>query len=436
MTSLKDISKKIVTRLLELEARAVLKKYKPAIIAITGSVGKTSTKDAIYAALSHFFFVRKSQKSFNSEFGVPLTILGCPNGWNNPLVWAQNLLQGLWLILIPHKYPKWLVLEVGAGKPGDIKNIASWLHPDVVVITRFPDMPVHIEFFGTSAAVIEEKTHLVKALSSGGLLVLNSDDPKVLELKQKSKEKVVTYGFGSDSLFKASHDSIAYEKREGGETPVGITFHLDYNGNSVPVTLKESISVNHIYAGLAALAIAEEKGCNMLEAVEALKEYRTPPGRLSLIEGIKNSLVIDDTYNSSPTASEAALELLKKVEGFSRRIAVLGDMLELGKVSMEAHKHVGEFAVGIADILFTVGPRAKMIAEGARGKGFPTKQIFEFTDAISAGIKLKKIISKRDLILVKGSQGVRMEKIVAEIMANPEEKGKMLVRQEKEWERR
>ncbi len=430
---MKSTFKKTIIKILEIEARLVLKKYKPTIVAITGSVGKTSTKDAIYTVLSQFFFVRKSEKSFNSEFGVPLTILGCPNGWYNPLTWLSNIFQGLWLIIAPHKYPKWLVLEVGAGKPGDIKNTASWLHPNVVVITRFPDMPVHVEFFGTSQAVIREKTYLVEAIAHDGLLVINADDPKVLELKQKSKAKTVTFGFGNDAMLKASHDSIAYEDREGNSVPIGITFRLDYGGNSIPVTLNDSISVNHIYAALAALSIAVENGCNLLEAVEAIKKYHTPPGRLSLIEGIKNSLLIDDTYNASPAAAEAALELLKKIEGFNRRIAVLGDMLELGKISVEAHKKIGEFAVDKADILVVVGPRSKMIAEGAKSAGFNAKNIFEYADATIAGVELEKMLSTRDLILIKGSQGVRMERVVEKVMAHPEKKGELLVRQEKEW---
>ncbi len=430
---MKDTFKKIIIKLLEIEAKLVLKKYKPTIIAITGSVGKTSTKDAIYTVLSHFFFVRKSEKSFNSEFGVPLTILGCPNGWSNPVQWTENLFKGFWLIIYPHKYPKWLVLEVGAGKPGDIKGIAKWLKPDVVVITRFPDMPVHVEFFGTPGAVIEEKTHLVKALSKDGLLVINADDPKVLDLKQKSKAKVLTFGFSEESSFRASHESISYTEVNGHSVPAGISFRLGYGGNSIPVELKDSISTNHIYAALSALAIAYDKGCNMLEAVEAIKKYHTPPGRLSLIQGIKNSLIIDDTYNASPTAAEAALELLKKVEGYKRRIAVLGDMLELGKISAEAHKTIGEFASDIADIIITVGPRAKMIADGARQKGFSEKKIIELNDAVSAGEELRKIIKDRDLVLIKGSQGVRMERTVEAVMEHPEDAKEILVRQEKEW---
>src|SRR3989338_6438454 len=136
-----------VVLLLTAQARAVLRKYHPHIIAVTGSVGKTSTKDAIYTVLSSKFFVRKSEKSFNSDVGVPLTILGCKNAWNNPFLWAKNLLEGFALLILKNHYPKWLVLEVGADRPGDIRKLARWLKPDVVVITALPDVPVHVEFF-------------------------------------------------------------------------------------------------------------------------------------------------------------------------------------------------------------------------------------------------------------------------------------------------
>ena len=119
--------KKVIAYILRIESQLVLWKYKPKIVAITGSVGKTSTKDAVYAVLSKISYVRKSEKSFNSEIGLPLTVLGVPNGWNNPLTWLSNVWKGLWLFVWPHKYPKWLVLEVGIGKPNDMKQTASWL---------------------------------------------------------------------------------------------------------------------------------------------------------------------------------------------------------------------------------------------------------------------------------------------------------------------
>ncbi len=284
--------------------------------------------------------------------------------------------------------------------------------------------------------MIDEKTYLVKALAQGGLLVINSDDPKVLELKNKSKEKVVTFGFGPEATVRASHDSIAYKEEEGQAVPSGISFHLDYSGHSIPVELTQSISVNHIYAALAALSIASEKGCNMLEAVSAVKEYRTPPGRLSLIRGINKSIIIDDTYNASPAASEAALELLGKLQGFKRKIAVLGDMLELGRMTVDAHKQIGISAATVANVIITVGKRAQMIAEGAREAGFTPHNTHELADTQRASQVLAEMIKSGDLVLIKGSQGMRMERVVLAVMANPEEHEELLARQEKEWLKR
>src|SRR3989344_2082713 len=167
---MRSVFKQLVVTLLRLEARAVLKKYKPKIVAVTGSVGKTSAKDAIYSVLAEGSHVRKSEKSFNSEIGLPLTILGAPNAWSNPLKWIENLFDGLFLIIFPAKYPEWLVLEVGADRPGDIKSLATWLPVDVAVITRLPEVPVHVEYFDSPEEVVEEKAALIHALKSGGTL--------------------------------------------------------------------------------------------------------------------------------------------------------------------------------------------------------------------------------------------------------------------------
>src|SRR3989304_8554200 len=152
--------KQILISILKFEAKLILKKYKPKIVAITGSVGKTSTKDAVYASLSKFYYVRKSEKSFNSEIGLPLTILGVPNGWNDPIVWLQNIIEGLELIFTREKYPEWLVLEIGADKPGDIRNAASWIYADIVIIPKIGQTPGHIEFFKSLEKLIEEKASL------------------------------------------------------------------------------------------------------------------------------------------------------------------------------------------------------------------------------------------------------------------------------------
>ena len=138
---MKNIFKKLITYILRIEAKLVLWKYHPKIVAITGSVGKTSTKDAVFAVISGISYVRKSEKSFNSEIGLPLTILGVPNGWNNPVIWFKNIVTGLKLIFLRNKYPKWLVLEVGIGHPGDMKKTAAWLRTDAVIMTAIGETP-------------------------------------------------------------------------------------------------------------------------------------------------------------------------------------------------------------------------------------------------------------------------------------------------------
>ncbi|MES2930179.1 MAG: UDP-N-acetylmuramoyl-tripeptide--D-alanyl-D-alanine ligase [Patescibacteria group bacterium] len=425
----------IIIKILTWQARVVLVRYKPKIIAITGSVGKTSTKDAIFAVISKCKKVRKSEKSFNGQIGIPLTILGLPNGWSDLSVWFENVLRGFFLILWKHPYPEYLILEVGAGKPNDIKSISSWLSPDIVVITRFPDKPVHVEFFGTTEKIIEEKSALAKALKPDGVLVLNHDDEKVYALHGKADRKTVSYGLHENATYRASYPTYLYIEHEGITIPEGINFKLEYGGNTFPVTLPSVVGMHYVGSALAALAVAREVGCELLSSIEALAQYHTPPGRLTLIEGIHNSVIIDDTYNASPVAVDAALDVLAEMKG-KRKIAVLGDMLELGKFTEEAHKEVGYKTKGIADILVLVGPRAKFIQNGAIEKKFPEKNIHLFDSSPKAALYLKEIIEKGDIILLKGSQGVRLERAVAEIMAHPELRYELLCRQEKEWEKR
>jgi UDP-N-acetylmuramoyl-tripeptide--D-alanyl-D-alanine ligase len=450
---IKTIFKKIVTYLLQIESRLVLWKYKPKIIAITGSVGKTSTKDAVFAVISGIFYVRKSEKSYNSEIGLPLTILGCPNGWNNPYLWFLNILKGFWLFIWPHKYPQWLVLEVGIGKPGDMHRTASWLKSDVVIITAIGETPSHIEFFDSHKHLVEEKSKLIKTLKKDGLLILNNDDEIVSEMKTKTKSRVVTFGFKEDSDIKGSGDSIFYT--DDG-VPEGLIFRIDEDGNSFPVVIEGVFGRNHVYASLGAFAFSSGLKFNMLDAVNKLKNYNVPPGRMRLLKGINNSLIIDDTYNSSPFACESALKTLAEVKigGLvspkqsvgGRKIAVLGDMLELGKHTEEAHKNVGVVArtvLATGGILIVVGPRAKKIKEGAMEvypssgvAGMNETSIYEFLDSREAGEFLKIFVQKNDLILVKGSQGMRMEYAVEAILFDKKNKKNLLVRQDEEWKKK
>ncbi|MFA5095242.1 MAG: UDP-N-acetylmuramoyl-tripeptide--D-alanyl-D-alanine ligase [Candidatus Paceibacterota bacterium] len=435
--------KKPLVYILRIESRLVLWKYKPKIIAITGSVGKTSTKDAVFAVISGISYVRKSEKSYNSEIGLPLTILGVPNGWNNPLTWISNILKGFWLFIWPHKYPKWLVLEVGIGKPGDMRSTASWLRTDAVIITAIGETPVHIEFFDSRKHLVEEKSGLIKTLKKDGLLILNNDDEIVSEMREKTKNRIVTFGFKEGSDIKGSSDSILYN-REG--IPEGLTFRIDEEGNSLPVIIEGVFGKNHIYASLGALALSSGLKLNTLTAINKLKNYNVPPGRMRLLKGVNDSLIIDDSYNSSPFACEFALKTLGELKSSGRKIAVLGDMLELGRHTEEAHKNIGKIAKENADILITVGPRAEKIKEGAMEAGMNKKNlprvdessrvkagIFEFLNSREAGEFLKTFIQKNDFILIKGSQGMRMERAVEAVLFDKEKKSELLVRQDKEW---
>jgi len=195
------------------------------------------------------------------------------------------------------------------------------------------------------------------------------------------------------------------------------------------------IGMHYVGQALVALACADVIGCDMLASIKAIEEYVTPPGRLSLIEGVNGSTLIDDTYNASPVAMEAAIKVLHDLEG-KRKIAVLGDMLELGKMTEEAHREIGESVSYTADVLVTVGPRARFIAEGALDKGFPKHKIEMFENSTATAEFLKGFVKKGDIVLLKGSQGVRLERATEALMAHPELASKLLGRQETEAKRR
>jgi len=425
---LKQLLKRIITFFITVLARLVLKKYKPKIIAVTGSVGKTSTKDAIYTALASSFYIRKSEKSFNSDIGIPLTVLGCPNAWNNIGKWLKNFFEGFLLIILRNHYPKWLVLEVGADRPDDIQKIARWVKPDIVVLTNFPDVPVHVEYFKAPEALIEEKLSLVAALKEEGILIINADDRRMRKISI-ARQRVISYGFDENADISASNGIYLY--KDGAIT--GMSFRINHNGKSVPVKTEGFIGRQHIYPYLAALAVGIGERINILSMVEALKSHVAPPGRMRLIEGINQSIIIDDSYNSSPAAAEEALAVLKKVETKGKKIAVLGDMLELGSYSAEAHRGIGEKVAESADVLVAVGIRARDIGEGAHKAKMYKKKIVECNDAFEAGDKIEWLISAGDVVLVKGSQSMRMERVVEKIMKEQKRKEELLVRQDDEW---
>lgn len=430
---MKSIFKSIIVAIITWQAKMVLRKYKPKIVAVTGSVGKTGSKDAIDAVLSKFVYVRKSRKSFNSEIGVPLTILNCPNGWNNPLVWLKNVLDGFALILLPNHYPDWLVLEVGADRPGDIQIVTEWLRPDISVVTKLSKVPVHVEYFRSVGEVLQEKSFIVRNMGREGVAVLNADDEDVFAFQGLTDNKKIFFGKSDISTIRGENFHITYNEEE---KPIGISFRAVHLDESADVFIKGALGIQQMYIALSALAVGHALGFPLKKMAKAFEDFEPSPSRMRLISGVKESVVIDDSYNSSPVALEEALRTLKEIKSKGKKIAVLGDMLELGIYSTDEHKKAGEMLSGTCDILITAGVRARFFAEGALNAEMDESKIFQFEDSVSAGKQAELLSGPGDVILIKGSQGVRMEKAVEEVMAHPEKKDSLLCRQEEEWKNR
>jgi len=430
---IKNVLKKLVVYILNWESRLILRKYKPKIIGITGNVGKTSTKEAIAAVMSTAYQIRKSEKSYNSELGIPLTIIGCHTAWNSVVGWLTNIYRGLLLIVTKQKYPEWLILEVGADRPGDIKSVVKWIKFDVAVVSRLPDVPVHIEFFKSKDQVIDEKMSLPLSVRADGLVILNADDLNIMSRQDKIKAKIITYGFGENAQVKASNDHIMYEEVNGQSVPSGFAFKVDCEGSNVPVRITGALGNHLVYPVLAAIATGTNLGINLVKAIETLGAHIPPPGRLHLLPGLNSSTLLDDTYNSSPVAVVAAIKTLDQIETAGRKIAVLGDMMELGSHTAEEHRRVGELVAGVVDLFISVGVRSKFTHEAVLASGLSSDKVFHFDRSDEAGEFLKTIIASGDIILFKGSQSIRMEKAVALVLSDKVDKAQSLVRQDDEW---
>lgn len=429
---MKSFLKKIVVWILALEARFVLYRYKPEVVAVTGSVGKTGTKDAIYSVLKSVKKVRKSEKSFNSEVGVPLTVLGLPNAWSSLFGWAENIADGLLLMLFKQEYPEWLVLEVGADHPGDIASLARWFRPATVVLTRFPEVPVHVEFFGSREAVIEEKRHLRRALRENGTLIVNADDELLVEEPVGPLQRRLTYGFGAHADVRASRPLVRYEKG----VPQGISCTVTFQDHSHELYLKDTLGTHQLYALLAGITVGVSEGMTLEHTIDALEGHAAPPGRMRILAGVEGSVLIDDTYNSSPIAAGAAVEALGKLKCSGRRIAVLGDMMELGEFSVEEHQKLGRAVAAYADVFVSVGVRMKAAAAAARAAGMSEDTVAVLPDSRKAAEALRDIVGKGDVVLLKGSQSTRMERAVEALLRNPGIDKSLLVRQDVEWKSR
>ena len=411
---MKTIFLKILKWSLKKLAQAVIRRYQPGIVAITGSVGKTSTKEAIKAVLCKERRIRAASGNFNNEIGVPLTILGDWQKIEKPifLFWLKVISSALVRVLFPRRsaYPEILVLEYAADRPGDIKELLEIARPQIAVVTAVGEIPVHVEFYSGPEALAREKAKIIEQLPTVGFAILNADDALVFDMKSRTRAQVMTFGFSELAQIKIT----GFENASNGE-PTGVVFKLEYGGSFVPIKINNAFGKGQASAAAAAACVGLIFGVNLVKIAEALIEnYQAPQRRMNLVPGVKETFIIDDSYNASPLSMKAALETLRALKS-KRKIAVLGDMLELGKYSLEAHEEIGKFAAGIVDLLFTVGPRAKFIAAAANKAGLAKENILSFLIAEEVKKEVELKIKKGDLILVKGSRAIGLDKVVDEI---------------------
>ncbi len=419
--------KKLLEKILFKLSRAILKKYKPEIIGITGTVGKTSTKDAIYTVLeAKFKRIRQNIKNYNNEIGVPLTIIGVDTGGSNIFKWFYIICKACLMIVFPVRYPKMLVLEMGVDHPGDLSYLLKMAPVNVGVVTAIgEESPVHVEFFKDKAQLVKEKTKMHTLLKKENWALVNLDDPELKGVETKAQK--ITYSVKEEA------DIVATDiKMKGFE---GLNFKVQHNGNVVPFFLPKVVGLPQVYSTLVAAAVGLAYEMNLVEISEAMKNYKAPKGRLNMLPGIKETVLIDDSYNSSPKACRMALNILSQTPSEGRKMACLGDMAELGKYTEREHKLVGEDVASFGfDYLFCVGEKARDIARGAKKAGMSEDNIFEFKNSVEAGRFIQDRIKQKDLLLIKGSQSVRMEKVAKELMAEPMRAAELLVRQGQGWE--
>jgi len=447
--------KKYIEKILAILARRIIKKYQPKIIGVSGSLGKTSTVNALYAVLSYEYNVRQNIKNYNNELGLPLTVINAESGGKSLFQWVGVFLKAFKLLIITDKkYPEMLILEMGIDIKGDLDYLINIAQPDIGVLTSVSE--THLEPTNPKAigkpdlwlknieGVFKEKQKIITRLKEDGIAILNHDDQLVVSLRDKLNQKVFTYGFESESMVKAGEILFAGLEIDFCKSDAnfdckvwGINFKVSYNGSTVPVFLPHCFGNHHVYSALAAISAGISQGMNLVDIAEGLRKYRPAPGRMNIVAGIKYSLIIDDTYNSpAARAVITGLELLSqlKLDKVNKKIAVLGDMLELGQKSEEAHREVGLKITELEiDYLITVGNSMKLTASSAVEAGFSKENVKSFSDQEKAGRFLQDLIIKGDIIFVKGSQRMRMEKIVKEIMAEPDQAKNLLVRQSADW---
>lgn len=408
-------------------AQRQLDQFHPVVIAVTGSVGKTTTKSAVAIALGAQLDVRTAKKNYNNEFGVPLAVLGESSPGKNLWEWAKLFHRQL----VVKTFPTHLVLEFGADKPGDIQALCDFVKPHVAVLTAIS--PVHVSNYPNFGALAEEKATLGDNVAVDGLVVLNVDDSTLKLMQGRFAAPTVTYGrMGkqakiTDIYVKIINDNAVMTKAQ-----------IDVEGEIVNLELKNCLGDAPVSACAAALLVAHHFDVSLNDAAKALNEGFVPaPGRMRPLAGIKNTLILDDTYNAAPASVMAGLDVLKLFtvgRPDMRRIAVLGKMAELGQYSESEHVTVGRRVADVADIFVATGLEMADAANEAERAGMKKGSVIRVNDAVEAGRWLDANVHEGDIVFVKGSQSARMEKAVKDIIADPLKVSELLVRQEAYWE--
>lgn len=423
---MKPKRRKFLETVLRLMASAVLKKYKPIIVGITGSVGKSSTKEAVALVLKSKFSVRTNAENYNNEIGIPLTIIGAKSGKRSLLGWAVVLWRWLWLMLWRVSYPEILVLEMAIDRPGDMTYLLSFIPVKIGVLTDVSGS--HLEYFKKVERIAKEKGKLITTLPKDGTAVLCVDNPLVATFLHKTKAKVISYGrVSEEAVVRAEHITLGERGADGG-----LIFKLVYQGKSLPVRLPKSVADHHVPAVLAALSVGLAFKLSLVDMVASVRDFHSLPGRMNVLSGIKRTTVIDDTYNASPVSLQAALKTLSLIPG-SKKIAVLGDMLELGDNETEVHRSIAHWIkeCGV-DAAYLVGRRMLVVYEALPDK----EKKYWFDNPTSAGAAVCETLEEGDIVLVKGSQGMRMEKAVELLLSHPEDTSKLLCRQSPDWKKK
>lgn len=359
---------------LQQAARYWRKRLNPRVIGITGSVGKSTTKEVAAEVLGQRYKTLRNYGNLNNEIGLPLTLL-CLD-----------------------KTHQHAVLEMGFYVPGEIALLCEIAMPQIGVVTNIGT--VHAERAGSQETIAKGKAELVQSLPEDGIAILNHDDPWVRWMASQTLAKVFFYGMTPGADLWADHvEGLGLE---------GIRFQLHYKKDVLHLRIP-MIGRHSVQTALRASAIGIMEGLSWQEIVNGLRSKHTQL-RLVAVRSKQGALLLDDTYNASPESTLAALNLLSELEGY--KIAVLGDMLELGQYEQQGHEMVGLRAAAIADELVTVGTRAHTIAKTAHSAGLPSRKIIEVETNQEAIAYLEAKLTERDVVLVKGSRSLEMDKIV------------------------